>query len=102
MVRTWLCDEGTSKAKNLHNKAITFVSAKAQAIAAEKIKSVLTEEEAGVFKRGRNSHVNTTPKASTIEEYHMATGLEALFGYLYLTDNIGRLNELFDIIIKES
>ena len=102
MVRTWLCDEGTSKAKNLHNKAITFVSAKAQAIAAEKIKPVLTEEEAGMFKRGRNSHVNTTPKASTIEEYHLATGLEALFGYLYLTDNIGRLNELFDIIIKES
>jgi len=101
MIRTWLCSAGTSKAKNLHNKAITFVSAKAQAAAVEKIQPELDAEEAAVFKRGRNTHLNSVPKASTHEEYHAATGLEALFGYLYLSGKTDRLNELFDMIIEE-
>jgi len=101
MVRTWLCSSGTSTAKNLHKKAVTFVSAKAQAAAAETVLSKLTDEENAVYKRGRNTHLNSVPKGSTHGEYHAATGIEALFGYLYLEGNTDRLNELFRIIIEE-
>ena len=102
MVRTWLCENGTSKAKNLHNKAVSYVSARAQAVAAERILHMLNEEEAAVYKRGRNAHVTSSvPKGSTHEEYHAATGLEALFGYLYLSGKSERLNELFQAVIGE-
>ena len=100
MVRTWLCIDGTSTARKLHDRAVSFVSAKAQAAAAESIHSILSEEEISVYKRGRNTHVNSIPKASTHEEYHAATGIEALFGYLYLSGKTERLNELFSVIIK--
>ena len=101
MVRTWLCTNGTSTAKNMHNRAVAVVSAKAQASAAEKILSVLDEEENAVYKRGRNTHINSIPKGSTHEEYHAATGMEALFGYLYLNNKTERLNELFSQIVEE-
>ena len=102
MIRTWLCSNGTSKAKNLHNKAVSYVSAKAQAIAAEKISHELNEEETAVYKRGRNAHVTSSvPKGSTHEEYHAATGIEALFGYLYLSGKTERLNDLFKLVIGE-
>jgi len=102
MVRTWICANGTSKARNLHNKAVSYVSAKAQAIAAEKILHELNEEESAVYKRGRNANVTSSvPKGSTHEEYHAATGLEALFGYLYLSGKTERLNELFQSVIGE-
>jgi len=99
MVRTWLCLQGTSTAKQLHGGTVAFVSAKAQAEAAERMRAVLTEEETAVFKRGRNAHANTVPRGSTYEEYHIATGVEALFGYLYLSDRTERLGELFEIVI---
>ena len=99
MVRTWLCTNGTSTAKNLHNKAVTFVSAKAQAVAAETVLPNLNEEELLVYKRGRNTHLSSVPKGSTHEEYHAATGLEVLFGYLYLNGRLDRLNKLFDIVL---
>ena len=102
MIRTWLCINGTSKAKNLHNKAVSFVSAKAQAAAADRILPELDEEEAAIFKRGRNTHTNSPPKGSTHEEYHAATGIEALFGHLYLSGKTDRLNELFELIVKEN
>ena len=100
-MRTWLCAHGTSKAKNLHNKAVSYVSAKAQAVAAVKILHDLSDDEAAVYKRGRNTHVNSIPKGSTHEEYHAATGMEALFGYLYLEGKIERLNELLKTIMEE-
>jgi len=102
MIRTWLCFNGTSKAKNLHNKAVTFVSAKAQAAAADKLQPVLNEDEAAIYKRGRNTHVNSIPKGSTHEEYHAATGIETLFGHLYLSGKTDRLNQLFELIVEEN
>ena len=102
MVRTWLCTNGTSTAKNLHKKAVTFVSAKAQAAAAEAVLPKLNEEELAVYKRGRNTHLSSVPKGSTHEEYHAATGVEALFGYLYLSGRIDRLNELFGVVLAFS
>ena len=100
MVRTWLCDAGVSTAKKLHGEAVTYVSARAQAAAAARLRPELSDEELAVYKRGRNAHANSTPRGSTYEEYHAATGIEALFGFLYLGGQTDRLNELFEIIIQ--
>ena len=101
MVRTWLCMKGTSTAKQLHGSAVEYVSAKAQAAALKRILPTLTENEHDVFKRGRNAYVNSVPRSSTYEEYHIATGLEALFGFLYLKGETDRLNELFAYVIND-
>ena len=71
-----------------------------RAEAAEKLKPFLTEEEAEVYRRGRNTRVNSVPRGRTLREYHAATGFEALLGYLYLKGRSGRLNELFGRIIS--
>ena len=73
----------------------------AQADFAEKILPVLNEEERGVYRRGRNTRVNSVPKNADRAQYHAATGLEALFGWLYLNGCHERLNELFAIIMEE-
>jgi len=99
MVRTWLCTQGTTTAKRLHGGSVEFVSAKAQAAAAERIRPILNDEELAVFKRGRNAHANSVPRGSSYEEYHLATGIEALFGFLYLSGKTERLGELFEMII---
>ena len=101
MVRTWLCTQGTSTAKKLHGGTVAFVSARAQAEASARIMPILSEEEIAVFKRGRNAHANSVPRGSTYEEYHLATGLEALFGHLYLSGKSERLGELFEKVINE-
>ena len=83
----------------LHREALRFVSAKAQSDGLEQILPLLTEDEAAVFRRGRNSdatgHLN-----SDIIQYKRATGLEALFGYLYLTGQNQRLHALFEELLK--
>ena len=75
------------------------MAAPAQALLVQKILPVLTEEEADVFRRGRNTSPHTVPKAASREEYQAATGLEALFGYLYLQGKTDRLNELFTLMM---
>ena len=86
----------------LHSLSVKYVRASAQAKAYEIIESQFSEEEILVFKRGRNFHTSTTPKSATNKEYHTATGLEALFGYLYLNGRQSRINQLFDIIWNNS
>lgn len=83
---------------DLHALSVEFVKASAQAKAFSVIKKELTEHELSIFKRGRNFHTNNTPKNSTKEEYHAATGLETLFGYLHLHGDKERLLVLFDKI----
>lgn len=83
---------------DLHALSVEFVNASAQAKAFNIISEDLTEHELSVFKRGRNFHTHNTPKNSTKEEYHAATGLETLFGYLHLCGNATRITELFDKI----
>ena len=99
MVRAWLCLHGKAKAKDLHRATVRYVAAPAQALLVQKILPVLTEEEADVFRRGRNTSPHTVPKAASREEYQAATGLEALFGYLYLQGKTDRLNELFTLMM---
>ncbi len=86
----------------LHKLSVEYVKAAAQAKAFEIIEPLLTEEEMSVFKRGRNFHTSGTPKSATNREYHIATGLEALFGYLYLIKKQPRIDELFNIIWENS
>ena len=95
LVRSRLCSQGGVKAGMLHKKTVESVSAPAQARRCEKLLPLLTEQELAWFKRGRNAHVHGVPKNATREEYGKATGLECLFGALYLMGQTGRANELF-------
>lgn len=79
----------------LHSASVQLVSAAGQVKAFEIIKENLTEEEIDVFKRGRNFHTGRTPKGASGSEYHIATGLETLFGHLHLCGEKERLDELF-------
>lgn len=101
MVRSMLCLRGKATNKNLHKATVGYVSAQAQAKAAERIQPMLTEEERDVFRRGRNSSPHTVSHAASRAEYQTATALEALFGYLYLGGRTERLNQLFAAIMAE-
>ena len=82
--------------RHMHKEAIARVNAGAQAKALSRILSLLTEEEADVVRRGRNAHTHhAAPKNQDAVDYHQATALEALVGYLYLTGQEERLLELF-------
>lgn len=96
-VRTRL-SEVNRPSGELHKLSVEYVKASAQAKAFTIIESILTEKEISVFKRGRNFHTSSTPKSATGGEYHTATGLECLFGYLHLSGNKARADELFDLI----
>ncbi len=95
LVRTWLCMHGALTAKKLHRETIERVSAPAQAKVMDLWLPLLTEKELAVFRRARNTHMNSIPRNATQAEYAKATGLEALLGYLYLTGQRERINLLF-------
>lgn len=100
MVRSWIISRGRLTGGGLHKETVKYVSAPAQAEAVERIRDLLTEEELAVYRRGRNTRVNSVPKNANLGQYHAATGLEALFGWLYLNDEHPRLNELFAKIME--
>ena len=102
MVRSWLCLHGKATNAGLHKAAVKYVSAPAQAKLAHAILPILTEEEQAVYRRGRNSHTAAIPKGASVGEYHAATALETLFGWLYLQGKTERLNELFDLMMEEA
>ena len=101
LFRSRLCFQGHSAVSNLHKLTVSHVNAVAQAKAAEIIMPYLTEDEMTVYKRGRNTKVNSVPHNANIGQYHAATGLEALFGWLYLLGRGDRIKLLFDIIVGE-
>ncbi|MBR4950235.1 MAG: Mini-ribonuclease 3 [Clostridia bacterium] len=101
MVREHILSKYQGSVKNLHNYSVSIVSANAQSVFYDKILDILSDKELSVIKRGRNAKVGSTPKHASIGEYHKATGFEALIGYLYLSKNYDRLEEIFNIIIKE-
>lgn len=96
MVRERLVCLANRPNKELHKEAVKQVRAEAQAAALDKLMPLLSEEEAAVYRRGRNAHT-----ARSGGDYHKATGLEALFGFLYLSGRIDRIRELFSYIIEE-
>lgn len=85
----------------LHQRASKLVKASAQSAIIEKLKPYLTDEEMGVFKRGRNAKSFTMAKNASMSDYRRATGFEALMGYLYLTEQWDRMLELIKIGITE-
>ena len=95
LTRSWLCGHERLTVGRMHKDTISMVQARAQAKFADKLLPLLTEEEKAFYRRGKNSHVHAVPKSCTPAEYAKATGLEALFGALYLSGQTGRLNELF-------
>lgn len=101
MCRTHLCAGGDRKLLNLHRDTVEMVKAPAQARFADKLLPHLTEAEQAFYRRGKNAHTHAAPKAATRQEYQKATGLECLFGALYLQGKTDRLNELFAIIIEK-
>ena len=101
LVRTWLCAHGKATGKGLHRATIELVCAPKQAELSEKILPLLTEEEQAVFRRGRNAHVHSIPQHASRAQYQQATALEALFGWLYLSGQRGRVNELFNVMMEE-
>lgn len=101
LVRTWLCRNGKHTSRGLHSTTVRYVCASAQARAVSTLLPLLNESELAVFRRGKNAKVNTVPKNADIGDYHAATGLEALFGHLYLKGETARINELFEAITKD-
>lgn len=101
LCRSYLCSKGEKTVAQLHRDTIALVKAPAQAEFAEKLLPLLTEQEAAYYRRGKNSHVHAVPKGATPAQYAKATGLEALFGALYLAGQTERLNELFHAAIAE-
>ena len=95
-VREYLVRElGLSSSAKLNKAALDFVRAPKQAEAMKNILPLLDEEEEAVFKRGRNVGHTNTPKSATVSEYRSATGMEALFGWLWLAGRNERISELF-------
>ena len=90
MVRDRLACRANRPNGELHRRSVETVCATAQAAAADRLLPLLSEGETAVYRRGRNAHTSRNDS-----DYHKATGLEALFGYLYLTGNIARVRELF-------
>ena len=102
LVRSMLCQSGHTALLDLHKSTVNMVKAAAQAAAAEKLLEVLDGDELAIYKRGRNAHVHSVPKNAGIGQYHAATGLEALFGWLYLQGKLERINRLFAVVMENS
>ena len=101
LCRSYLCCKGDKTVLKLHRDTVEMVKAPTQAKYADKLKPHLTEEETAYYRRGKNSHTHAAPKSATPQEYAKATGLETLFGALYLLGRTERLNELFHNILSE-
>ncbi|MBE6907456.1 Mini-ribonuclease 3 [Marasmitruncus massiliensis] len=97
--RRKIVGEGNCPVNQMHRKSVGMVCAKAQSAALEKLFDLLTEEEQAVFKRGRNAHSASSPKHTELVDYRRATGMEALFGYLYLQGRMSRIEELFELAV---
>ncbi|MBE6588719.1 MAG: ribonuclease III [Ruminococcaceae bacterium] len=96
-VRSHLVNEGLSTSGHLNEAALSFVRASAQAEAMKRILPLLSEEEEGYFRRGRNLGHSSVPKHATVSDYRMATGMESLFGFLHLAGRYERIAELFTL-----
>ena len=101
LCRAYLCTQGDRTVLKLHKDTVNMVKAPTQAKIADAIKPHLTEEEMGYFRRGKNAHTHAAPKSATAKEYALATGLESLFGALYLMGQTERLNTLFHTVMEE-
>ena len=100
VIRTIIVEKGNAPVNKLHHKASSLVKAVAQKEAMEKILPLLTEEEEAVYKRGRNAKSYTSAKNASVIDYRIATGFEALMGFLYLMGRNERMLELVKIAVN--
>lgn len=101
LCRSYLCARGKHTVGNLHKDTVQLVKAPTQAKLVDKLLPHLTEEELSYYRRGKNAHVHAVPKGATPAEYSKATGLEALFGALYLSGQTERINQLFCLMMEQ-
>ena len=101
-IRKYLIFQGLTKPNQLHRKTTRYVSAKAQAILITKMleAQLLSEKEEDIYRRGRNANSHTKAKNTDVVTYKMSTGFEAVMGYLHMTEQIKRLEELIDWCIQ--
>ena len=97
-----VCEHGDLPPNKLHREAIKYVKAHAQSNAVMVIEPLLNEDEEAAYKRGRNAKSQTVPKNADVSDYRRSTGLEALFGYLYMKKDSERLEELMKIAYENS
>lgn len=100
LVRSYLVRQANRPVGELNRRKVALVNCKSQARFARLIMDSLSEKELAVYKRGRNAAPKCTPKNGSVADYHSATGLEALFGYLYLNGETDRIDELFEMILS--
>lgn len=96
LVRNYIIHNYDINVNKMHKLSVNFVKANSQAYVINMLEDELTEEEKRIVKRGRNAKITSSPKNAGLMEYRYATGFEALFGYLYLTNDINRLMDLFN------
>ena len=102
LCRAYLCTRGDKTVDKLHRDTINMVKASSQAKFVDKLLPLLTEEELAYYRRGKNSHVHAVPKSATPAQYAKATGVEALFGYLFLSGQKERANEIFNLVMENN
>ncbi len=100
LCRGWLCAQGYTTVQELHHRTIAMVNAPAQAEFVDKLLPLLNDQELSWYRRGKNAHVHAVPKAATPAQYAKATGLEALFGALFLSGQTERINALFRAVME--
>ena len=100
LVRSYVLNNHDISVNKMHRLTVKFVKAQAQAKIVSKLMDELSEEEKKIVKRGRNAKVTSSPKNVDFMDYRYATGFEALFGYLFLNNNIDRLMYIFDKIVE--
>ncbi|MBM6920944.1 ribonuclease III [Phocea massiliensis] len=98
LTREHIVSRGNMPVAKFHKETVSLVCAAAQSEAVDVILPMLDEEETAVYKRGRNAHGSQVPKNADAVQYRRATGLEALFGYLYLNGRMERLHTLYEAI----
>jgi len=101
MVRQYLISLPNHKPHHLHREATKHVSAKAQRLWLERLQPLLSEEEADIVRRGRNTKSGAPPKNADPADYRQATALESLFGYLFYEGRMARIKELFDAVLAD-
>lgn len=100
VIRSVVVGKGNTKASQLHKHTSSIVKAHTQAVMIEALEPHLTKEEADIYRRGRNAKSPTMAKNATMADYRKATGLEALMGYLYLSDDFERVVELIKLGVQ--
>lgn len=101
LVRDYLVRQANRPVGELNKRKVALVNCESQAAFAKCLMPKLSEKEQAVYKRGRNTAPKCTPKHGTVADYHSATGLEALFGYLHINGEQDRIKELFNEIITQ-